>query len=339
MEESTLIFNVGLFRPTCISGYRSLEMGVTTETAVLRTSVKMTDRGDLTTTSPQVKKTSHPTSAIVISLRVIWTVALIMFVIKHRPIQHFTNRLWGYLLQTWLFNSVYFETWLTTVSYGSTLFVLYLMEKIPFFDRYIIGPRAGRQVIKIWNIVLLPAAACVILMAVDALLLLEYPWAALQTVRALPTDPPPVFRMVWQLGATLVLADLVFRFMHIAFHKNRWLYKQFHRVQHAFATPQPRLFDFIGLKLFSTVMLRLLGNHPLICAIYLPLFFVLIFERFHGYDLPYSSDKVVPFRLLTGTAHIYGYHVDGSHFYQLLFTYIDGNPLYLWSRNIKRRLN
>ena len=272
--------------------------------------------------------------------RVIYLLGISGIIIYHKEIQELINKLYSYLISTWVFNSVYFETWWATAVYPPVLFFPFMMDKIRYLDKYKINPKDRWQDAGIKNIIIEAVVYCTPLMTLDTFMIKKYwnvdpkEWEVrrenwIQETRALPKDPPTLFQIFYHLLFSFILYDLFFYAVHFAVHKNMWLYKNFHAAHHEHevvfgrVTNQLSVTERIALVLSANFALKVMRSHPLTRAIFVPLFLTWLVDNHCGYDLPFTLDKVVPFKLIGGSSRHYEHHMNSARHYQPFFTYID----------------
>ena len=288
----------------------------------------------------QERRSTSPSFASLVFMRLVIVSVVLLCYIRHEALQGYTDWCWSYLCSTWLYNSVYFETWWATVCYGLILAVPYLVDKISIFHRYKIDPSLKWQSAGIKKIALEAVEYCAPLMLLDTFTIKKYynvdpvEWSLrrqtwVQHTRALPVAPPTVFQIVYQLLLSFIIYDLIFFIVHYALHKNLWLYKTVHASHHEHSlvhsrvTNQLSVAERITLVLSANEALKLVRSHPLTRTLFVPIFIGMLVENHCGYDLPFTLDKVIPFNLFGGAAQHYKHHVHSSRNYQPFFTYID----------------
>jgi cholesterol 25-hydroxylase len=257
-------------------------------------------------------------------------------------LQQLVNLIWSYLLRTWLFNSVYFETVWTACVYPPILVSAAAMERVAWLRRYKLHPASTVPQSR-WRDVLLEAVTYMApLLLLDTVMVKRYTgvgidpaeWSAraahwIQSTRALPSLPPTVLQMCAHLTLSFVLYDLLFFAVHYSVHRSATLYRRVHAHHHAHAhvhakvTNQLHVLERIVLVLSANFALRLVHAHPLTRTLFVPLFLAAITDNHSGYDLPWTLDKVVPGGVVGGSAAHFAHHQHGDRHYQPFLTYID----------------
>lgn len=256
-------------------------------------------------------------------------------------LQSFINATYGYLLTTWLFNSVYFETFFATFCYA-VIIPLYpwLVDKLRCFDKFKIHPSVHYEHISVAGIMKMAVMYMAPLMLLDTFMVKKYygvdPSALvekrtswLQTTRALPQDPPSVFAVVFQLIASFLLFDVLFFFVHLVLHKNIYLYNCIHKCHHehdslhSHVTNQLTVVERITLILSANFALKAFNSHPFTRMVFVPVFIGILVDNHAGYDMPFGFHRLVPFALVGGSVKHYQHHMQGKRYYQPILTYLD----------------
>lgn len=268
----------------------------------------------------------------------------------YNTLQEVIDATWRYLLSSYVFNSVYFETWWTTVCYAVLLAGPYVMDLVPWCHQYRIDPNMRWRSVTLWTILVEAVTYCTPLMTLDTLMVKKYPgvepteWQRrrhswIQYTRALPPDPPSLISIILQLLGSLIIYDAVFFCIHYSLHRSKWLHKHVHKVHHDHeviygrVTNQLSVTERIMLVLTANEALKLVGGHPLTRAIFVPVFVAWLVDNHSGYDLPLGLDKLVPWGLVGGSRHHHEHHVHGTRHYQPFFTYLDA----LLDHNVKHK--
>lgn len=276
-----------------------------------------------------------------------WAVRIIVIFISvscvfYREIlQNTINSSWLFLQKSWIFNSVYFETWWATFCFAWIIPLYpFAIHFIPSFNKYKIDP----SVTYVHQTVLGMLKEAVIYMAplmfLDTVTVKKYHgvdpsiWKAkqqsvIQHTRALPLDPPELGRVLFDLIASIMTFDVFFFIVHLFFHKNLWLFRNIHAhhhhhdVMHPHVTNKLTVVERIVLILSANFALKLFQSHPLTRMLFVPVFVWLLVENHTGYDLPFGLHRVIPFHLYGGSVKHYKHHIHGSKYYQPFFTYLD----------------
>ncbi len=257
-----------------------------------------------------------------------------------KDVQTVVDNLYSWLLTTWLFQSVYFETIWVVLTYPVILSIPKFMDAIPYWDQYKIHPKTHWPQ-RLWLDHLREAgiyAAPFLLL--DTFIVKKYAgvdpieWTSrraslIQYTRALPDDAPLVGDIVKQLLGALIIYDILFFLVHLACHKNMFLYQQLHAVHHdheiltSRVSNQLTIAERILLVLCANESLKIMGGHPLTRLIFVPIFLYWLMENHLGYDAPWGLHRIVPFGLVGGSVRHYHHHLNGCRYYQPFFTYID----------------
>ena len=257
-------------------------------------------------------------------------------------LQNLVDDTYSYLLSTWVFNCVYFETFFATFCYAVVIVYPWGIDKIKCLDRYKVHPSVQYQHVTISFIVQQAILYMLPLMALDTVMVKKYGgvgidpevWvekreSILQTTRALPLEPPTVLAVVCQLFASFVLYDALFFAFHLLLHKNFYLYKYIHKYHHdhemlhGHVTNQLTIIERISLVLTANFALKVFNSHPFTRTVFVPIFVTILVENHTGYDLPFGYHRTVPFGLVGGSVKHFQHHVNGKRCYQPIFTYLD----------------
>ncbi len=279
-------------------------------------------------------------SPITFLTRLVYTVLFVAGFCYYDTLQKGVDSLYSYLHQTWVFNSVYFETWWTTLCYPVILAFPRAMAEIRYFDQYKLDKDLKWQTVR-WPVLLWEGIEySTPLLILDTIIVKKYSgvdpleWNTrkadwIQRTRALPAHPPTVAQILVQLVGSFVIYDLLFFLVHYAGHKNLWLYRHFHASHHdhdqihSRVTNQLAVPERIALVLCANNALKIMGSHVLTRMLFVPLFLAWLTENHCGYSFPWTLDKVVPFGLVGGSPAHYQHHCQGERNYQPFFTYID----------------
>ncbi|XP_060589246.1 cholesterol 25-hydroxylase-like [Ruditapes philippinarum] len=271
------------------------------------------------------------------------TVSAIMY---YDHIQTCINSSYTYLLSTYLFNSVYFETFFATFCYAVITVYPWFISKIRKLDIYKIDPHVQYEHVTFVEIFKMLIVYNTPLMMLDTITVKKYHgvdpsvWTEkkkmfIQSTRALPSAPPSVVAIAVQLVASLILYDALFFIIHYALHKNFFLYKNVHRqhhehgVLHNHVTNKLTIVERITLILSANFALKVFNSHPFTRMIFIPIFIGILIENHTGYDMPFGLHRIVPFGMVGGSVKHFAHHQSGQGNYQPIFTYLD-KLLYLY---------
>ncbi|KAL3869749.1 hypothetical protein ACJMK2_042390 [Sinanodonta woodiana] len=257
-------------------------------------------------------------------------------------LQGFVERIWDMLLSSWVFNSVYFETWFTTFTYAVIMHTYPVaLHKIPALQRFKIRSKVN---VANWSpqVQLVQQAVWYMtpLMILDTFLVKKYcgvdpkMWIEksnewIQITRALPNKAPTVIEVIFQLAMSILLYDAIFFFIHLILHRNLYLYKYIHAYHHdhgdinSFVTNQLTVSERLVLVLSANFCLKIFRSHPLTRTIFVPIFVFLLVDNHTGYDLPIGLHRLMPFDIIGGPVKHTAHHTQGSRFYQPFLTYLD----------------
>uniref|UniRef100_A0A8C5SLD3 Cholesterol 25-hydroxylase n=1 Tax=Laticauda laticaudata TaxID=8630 RepID=A0A8C5SLD3_LATLA len=146
---------------------------------------------------------------------------------------------------------------------------------------------------------------------------------------SLPSMAPEVPALLLQLAACLLLFDFFSFLWHLLHHKVPWLYKNFHKVHHkyvstfALATQYASIWELLWLGFFAVLGPMLLRCHPLTEMTFFVANIWLSVEDHSGYDLPWSTHRLVPFGLYGGAPHHDLHHLKFRFNYAPYFTHWD----------------
>ncbi|XP_004084712.1 cholesterol 25-hydroxylase [Oryzias latipes] len=153
----------------------------------------------------------------------------------------------------------------------------------------------------------------------------------------LPEEAPPLPRLLAQVLVCLLLFDFQSFVWHLLHHKVPWLYRNFHKVHHTYTSTSALTAEYssawetLSLGLFAAVSPELLGCHPLTKLTFFTLNIWLSVEDHCGYDLPWSTHRLVPFGLYGGAPHHDLHHLKSKFNFAPYFTHWDrlAGTLYL----------
>ncbi|KAK3091439.1 hypothetical protein FSP39_019877 [Pinctada imbricata] len=255
--------------------------------------------------------------------------------------QKVIDEFWSMLKSSWIFNSVYFETWWATLCYAWMIPVYpFALHFMTFLDKFKVHPSVTYIHQSIIGMLKEAVYYMTPLMLLDTFIVKKYSgvdpsiWnekrqSWLQTTRALPEESPLLNQIVFQLTASILMYDALFFAIHFVLHKNLWLYKNIHAlhhrhdVMHAHVTNQLTVVERITLILSANFALKVFNSHPLTRFLFVPVFIFLLVDNHTGYDLPFGLHHVIPFGIMGGPAKHYQHHLHGARNYQPFLTYLD----------------
>uniref|UniRef100_A0A6J0SDB4 Cholesterol 25-hydroxylase n=1 Tax=Pogona vitticeps TaxID=103695 RepID=A0A6J0SDB4_9SAUR len=145
----------------------------------------------------------------------------------------------------------------------------------------------------------------------------------------LPLKAPELPRLLWDVTVCLLLFDFLYFLWHLLHHRVPWLYKTFHKVHHkhvstfALTTQYSSMWELLWLGCFAAVCPTLLRCHPLTEITFHVANIWLSVEDHCGYDLPWSTHKLVPWGLYGGAPHHDLHHLKFRFNYAPYFTHWD----------------
>ncbi|XP_031694150.1 cholesterol 25-hydroxylase-like protein [Anarrhichthys ocellatus] len=145
----------------------------------------------------------------------------------------------------------------------------------------------------------------------------------------LPQEAPPLARLLAQVLVCLLLFDFQSFIWHLLHHRVPWLYCNFHKVHHTFSstssltTEHSGVWETLSLGFFSAMTPFLLSCHPLTELVFFVVNISLSVEDHCGYDLPWSSHRLVPLGLYGGAPHHDLHHLKSNCNYAPYFTHWD----------------
>ena len=261
--------------------------------------------------------------------------------IQQNLLQNVINSCWQTLQNSWIFNSVYFETWWTTFCFAWIIPLYpFTIHFVPIFHKYKLHPSVTYVHQTVLGMLKEAVVYMTPLMLLDTFMVKKYHnvdpsiWKAkkeslIQYTRALPLDPPELGRVLFDLFASILTFDFIFFIVHLVFHKNVWLYRNIHAhhhhhdVMHPHVTNKLTVVERVLLVLSANFALKLFNSHPLTRMLFVPVFVWLLVENHTGYDLPFGLHRVIPFNLYGGSVKHYKHHMHGLRYYQPFFTYLD----------------
>uniref|UniRef100_A0ACB8F8U3 Uncharacterized protein n=1 Tax=Sphaerodactylus townsendi TaxID=933632 RepID=A0ACB8F8U3_9SAUR len=126
---------------------------------------------------------------------------------------------------------------------------------------------------------------------------------------SLPDGAPELPRLLLDVVVGLLLFDFCNFLWHLLHHRVPWLYKTFHKAHHkhistfALSTQDSSVWELLWLGLFAAGIPVLLGFHPMTEMAFFMINSWLSVEDHSGYDLPWSTHRLVPFGLYGGAVH------------------------------------
>ena len=167
----------------------------------------------------------------------------------------------------------------------------------------------------------------------------NYSWSSpLQLRRALPPLPPTSRRLVLELMIAFFIYDALFFFIHIAFHRIKFL-ARIHQPHHTHAEIHPQVTnrlsvaERLSLILLANFSLNIIGSHVLTRSVFVPFFVGLLIDVHSGLDLPWGYDKIMPFGMGAGSKTHAIHHRTGEGAFQPFFCWWDKGLEWLESRN------
>ncbi|OXB54008.1 hypothetical protein ASZ78_015103 [Callipepla squamata] len=145
----------------------------------------------------------------------------------------------------------------------------------------------------------------------------------------LPVIAPELPQVLLQVGVCLLLFDFEYFLWHLLHHRVPWLYRTIHKVHHkhvstfALTTQYSSVWELLSLGLFAAINPFLLGCHPLTEMIFFLVNIWLSVEDHSGYDLPWSTHRLVPFGWYGGAPHHDLHHLKFKSNYAPYFTHWD----------------
>ncbi|CAM5129185.1 unnamed protein product [Eretmochelys imbricata] len=145
----------------------------------------------------------------------------------------------------------------------------------------------------------------------------------------LPAMAPELPRVLLDVTVCLLLFDFQYFLWHLLHHKVPWLYKTFHKVHHkhvstfALTTQYSSVWELLSLGFFAAINPVLLKCHPLTEMIFFLVNIWLSVEDHSGYELPWSTNRLIPFGLYGGAPHHDLHHLKFRCNYAPYFTHWD----------------
>jgi cholesterol 25-hydroxylase len=157
----------------------------------------------------------------------------------------------------------------------------------------------------------------------------NFSWSSpLQLQRALPPSPLTSRGLVLELITALFIYDALFFFIHIAFHRIKFL-ARIHRPHHTHAEIHPQvtnrlsIAERLSLILLANFSLNIIGSHVLTRSAFIPVFVGLLIDVHSGLDLPWGYDKILPFGMGAGSRVHAIHHRTGEGAFQPFFCWWD----------------
>uniref|UniRef100_A0A8D0C8D9 Cholesterol 25-hydroxylase n=1 Tax=Salvator merianae TaxID=96440 RepID=A0A8D0C8D9_SALMN len=145
----------------------------------------------------------------------------------------------------------------------------------------------------------------------------------------LPLRAPGFFTLLLDVTLCLLLFDFFYFVWHVLHHKVPWLYKTFHKLHHkhvstfALTAQYSSMWELLWLGFFSTIGPVLLKCHPLTEMTFFIVNIWFAVEDHSGYDLPWSTHRLIPFGLYGGAPHHDLHHLRFKVNYAPFFTHWD----------------
>ncbi|KAM4031673.1 cholesterol 25-hydroxylase [Anomaloglossus baeobatrachus] len=142
-------------------------------------------------------------------------------------------------------------------------------------------------------------------------------------------EAPELHRFLLDIIACLLLFDFQYFAWHLLHHKVPWLYKTFHKMHHKYtatfvlATQYSSAWEMLSLGFFANVSPILLGCHPMTEMAVFVIHIYLSVEDHCGYDLPWSTHRLIPFGICGGPSHHDLHHEKFVSNYAPYFTHWD----------------
>lgn len=284
--------------------------------------------------------TSYSGYGLVYLFRAMIVLSFVLLIYHRELAQEVVNVCWKYLLGTWLFNCVYFETFFATFCHSiiaciypkfihacRTLDDYKISNSIQFveYDRSFIRD----AVVYMAPLMFLDTFMVKKYYGVDPSIWEEKRISLIQTTRALPLEPPTVLQICCHLMASLVVFDALFFIVHVTLHKNYFLYKHIHAQHHdhhvlnAHVTNKLSIPERVALVLSANEALKVFNSHPMTRMLFVPIFIAILIDNHTGYDMPFSLHRLVPFGLVGGSVNHYAHHMQGTRNYEPILTYLD----------------
>ncbi|XP_028584291.2 cholesterol 25-hydroxylase [Podarcis muralis] len=146
---------------------------------------------------------------------------------------------------------------------------------------------------------------------------------------SLPVKAPALPRLLLDITLCLLLFDFLYFLWHLLHHRVPWLYKTFHKVHHkhistfALTTQYASMWELLWLGFFAGISPMLLKCHPLTEMTFFIANIWFAVEDHSGYDLPWSTHRLVPFGLYGGAPHHDLHHLKFKFNYAPYFTHWD----------------
>ncbi|XP_061490328.1 cholesterol 25-hydroxylase [Rhineura floridana] len=145
----------------------------------------------------------------------------------------------------------------------------------------------------------------------------------------LPLTAPRLSTLLLDITVCLLLFDFLYFLWHLLHHRVPWLYKTFHKVHHkhtstfALTTQYASMWELLWLGFFAAVCPMLMNCHPLTEMTFFVANIWFAVEDHSGYDLPWSTHRLVPLGLYGGAPHHDLHHLKFRFNYAPYFTHCD----------------
>jgi len=122
----------------------------------------------------------------------------------------------------------------------------------------------------------------------------------------LPKIAPGLFEFIIEPFLILMFFDFQYGMWHLAHHKIRWLYRNFHSVHHQYhstfslSTQVVHPWEMFTVGYLATVSGWIFNAHPMTYWSFMILNVFASVESHSGYDFPFSMHKVIPFGIYGG---------------------------------------
>ncbi|CAD5111874.1 unnamed protein product [Dimorphilus gyrociliatus] len=265
----------------------------------------------------------------------------LLMAVNYEYMDNLIENLWRFCLSSTIFNCVYFETLWVTFIYGVFLQLPKIASFFSCFDQYKISTKQVQWDHKGFRRGFLEIFWYIFpLMVLDTFMVKKYPGVDLtviqmqkknwlQKTRSLPQLPPKLYEIAYQIIAAFILYDALFYILHVSLHKNKWLFSHLHAHHHQHVkfsgkvTNQLTIVERLLLILSANEALKFVSAHPLSRTLFVLCLIFSLIENHCGYDLPFTLDKILPFRIYGGARAHYDHHLHGDKNYEPFFTYLD----------------
>lgn len=199
----------------------------------------------------------------------------------------------------------------------------FLSNQIPSLRKYKIQPQASATLGMI--VVCLAQSIYHHIICIFPVTVAHWYWRPV----SLPGTAPELPRLLLDVTVCLLLFDFLYFLWHLLHHRVPWLYKTFHKVHHkhvstfALTTQYSSIWELLWLGGFAAISPMLLNCHPLTEMTFFIVNIWLSVEDHSGYDLPWSTHRLVPFGLYGGAPHHDLHHLKFKFNYAPYFTHWD----------------